>query len=88
MNFKKIWFPTGTLRGNTDTLQPEFVWKRILDFMSYTPYICTANCKKKKKKISEIIIQREQNKLNLSKQMVMTHLNKWSSFFIYCDKHF
>ena len=55
--------------------------------MSYTPYICTAICKKKKI-FSEIILQREQNKLNLSKQMVMTHLNKWSSFFIYYDKHF
>lgn len=58
MNFKKIWFPTGTLRGNTDTLQPEFVWKRILDFMSYTPYICTAICKKKKKNFRDYYTKR------------------------------
>lgn len=56
--------------------------------LCHTPHIYVLQIVKKKKKISEIIIQREQNKLNLSKQMVMTHLNKWSSFFIYCDKHF
>lgn len=31
MNFFKIWFLIGTLTQNTDALQPEFVWKTILN---------------------------------------------------------